>query len=114
MKKIHEALTEILPRIIELSEDIYCHPELGFKEFRSREKVTEALSQAGIPYKDVAYTGLTATLDSGRPGPGIGLIAEFDAVPTLGHPYANKDRLRGPHLRPLCPDRRDAEPVFSH
>ena len=67
MKKIHEALTEILPRIIELSEDIYCHPELGFKEFRSREKVTEALSQAGIPYKDVAYTGLTATLDSGRP-----------------------------------------------
>ena len=55
MKKIHEALTEILPRIIELSEDIYCHPELGFKEFRSREKVTEALSQAGIPYKDVAY-----------------------------------------------------------
>ena len=91
MKKIHEALTEILPRIIELSEDIYCHQELGFKEFRSREKVTEALSQAGIPYKDVAYTGLTATLDSGRPGPGIGLIAEFDAVPTLGHPYANKD-----------------------
>ena len=54
MKKVHEKLTEILPRIIELSEDIYCHPELGFKEFRSREKVTEALSQAGIPYKDVA------------------------------------------------------------
>ena len=42
MKKVHEKLTEILPRIIELSEDIYCHPELGFKEFRSREKVTEA------------------------------------------------------------------------
>ena len=56
MKKVHEKLTEILPRIIELSEDIYCHPELGFKEFRSREKVTEALSQAGIPDKDVAYT----------------------------------------------------------
>ena len=29
MKKVHEKLTEILPRIIELSEDIYCHPELG-------------------------------------------------------------------------------------
>ena len=61
MKKVHEKLTEILPRIIELSEDIYCHPELGFKEFRSREKVTEALSQAGIPYKDVAYTCLLYT-----------------------------------------------------
>ena len=55
MKKIHEALTEILPRIIELSEDIYCHPELGFKEFRSREKVTEALSQAYRTYGHVGF-----------------------------------------------------------
>lgn len=91
MKVIHEKLDEILPQIIEMSEDIYCHPELGFKEFRSREKVIARLDAAGIPHRDVAYTGLTACLDSGKPGPNIGLIAEFDAVPTLGHPYANKD-----------------------
>lgn len=90
MSTVHEKLNEIFPRIIALSEDIYQHPELGFKEFRSRGKVIEALDAAGIPHKDAAYTGLTACLDSGKPGPNIGLIAEFDAVPTLGHPFANE------------------------
>lgn len=90
MKRIHEKLNEILPRMIEMSEDIYRHPELGFKEFRSREKAIAALDAAGIPHQDVAYTGIRACLDSGKPGPNIGLIAEFDAVPTLGHPCANK------------------------
>lgn len=90
MAMIHETLNEVLPAMIELSEDIYRHPELGFKEFRSRSKVVEILEQAGIPYEDAAYTGLTACLDSRKPGPNIGLIAEFDAVPTLGHPCANE------------------------
>ena len=90
MKSVHEKLNEILPRMIEMSEDIYRHPELGFKEFRSRGKAIEALDKAGIPHQDAAYTGITACLDSGKPGPNIGLIAEFDAVPTLGHPYANE------------------------
>ena len=71
MKKVHEKLTEILPRIIELSEDIYCHPELGFKEFRSREKVTEALSQAGIrPIQDLRPRWI---LEDQAPGSGSSL-----------------------------------------
>lgn len=91
MKLIHEELDRVLPEIIAMSEDIYCHPELGFKEFKTREKVISILDKAGIPHKDAAYTGMTACIDSGKPGPNIGLIAEFDAVPTLGHPYASED-----------------------
>lgn len=91
MKQIHETLDQILPEIIAMSEDIYCHPELGFKEFRTRGKAIEALDKAGIPHEDVAYTGIRAVLDSGKPGPNIGLITEFDAVPTFGHPYASED-----------------------
>lgn len=91
MNLIHEELDRILPEIIAMSEDIYCHPELGFKEFKTREKVIAHLDEAGIPHRDVAYTGMTACIDSGKPGPNIGLIAEFDAVPTLGHPYAGED-----------------------
>lgn len=91
MKQVHETLDRILPEIIAMSEDIYRHPELGFKEFRTREKTIEALDKAGIPHEDVAYTGICAVLDSGKPGPNIGLITEFDAVPTFGHPYASED-----------------------
>ena len=43
MLDIHKILDEILPEMIELSEDIYRHPELGFKEFRSREQVIRFL-----------------------------------------------------------------------
>lgn len=90
MKNIHEALNEVLEPIIALSEDIYKHPELGFKEFRTREKVIEQLKKFDIPYEDVAYTGIIATIDSGKEGPVIGLICELDAVPTIGHPYASQ------------------------
>lgn len=82
-------LDKILPEMIELAEDIYRNPELGFREFKTREKVIEKLNKYGIEYKDVAYTGIIATIDSHKEGPHIGLIAEFDGVPTLGHPYAN-------------------------
>ena len=60
MTEIHGTLSELLPEIIRLSEDIYCHPELGFKEFESRRKVIQVLEKEGIPYQDAAYTGLTA------------------------------------------------------
>ena len=54
MKNIHEVLNEVIEPIIELSEDVYRHPELGFKEFRTREKVIEQLKKFEIPYEDAA------------------------------------------------------------
>ena len=90
--KIKNIFDEIVGRTIELAEDIYEHPELGYKEFRTAGKVKELLEKEGISYKDqVAYTGILATIDSGKPGPHIGLICELDGVPTLNHPYANKE-----------------------
>ena len=82
MKQVHETLDRILPEIIAMSEDIYRHPELGFKEFRTREKTIEALDKAGIPHEDVAYTGIRAVLDSGKPGPNIRMPARTAMPPT--------------------------------
>ena len=90
-------LDKILPEMIELAQDIYCHPELGFREFDTRKKVIAKLDKYHISYEDVAYTGIKATIDSGKKGPHIGLIAEFDAVPTLGHPYANEKQGNAAH-----------------
>ena len=39
MKQVRETLDRILPEIIAMSEDIYRHPEHGFKEFGTREQV---------------------------------------------------------------------------
>ena len=90
--KMRHIFNETIKQTIELAEDIYKHPELGYKEIRTASKVKEILEAEGIAYQDqVAYTGVLATIDSGKPGPHIGLICELDAVPTLNHPYRNKE-----------------------
>lgn len=89
MTEVHKALDDVLQSMISLSEDIYKNPELGYKEFKTRQKVIDVLQKAGIEYEDVAYTGIVAELNSNKKGPTVGLICELDAVPTLGHPYAN-------------------------
>lgn len=91
MTDIHDILDKQLESIINLCEDIYKHPELGYKEFNTRKKVIDVLEKACIPYRDCAYTGILSKIDSGKKGPHIALICELDAVPTLNHPYANKD-----------------------
>lgn len=91
MTDIHDILDKQLESIINLCEDIYKHPELGYKEFNTRKKVIDVLEKACIPYRDCAYTGILSEIDSGKEGPHIALICELDAVPTLNHPYANKD-----------------------
>lgn len=91
MTDIHGILDKQLESIINLCEDIYKHPELGYKEFNTRKKVIDVLEKACIPYRDCAYTGILSEIDSGKEGPHIALICELDAVPTLNHPYANKD-----------------------
>ncbi|PHV69713.1 peptidase M20 [Sporanaerobium hydrogeniformans] len=90
--KVKQIFDEIIKKTIELAEDIYRHPELGYKEIRTAGKVKEILEAEGIAYEDqVAYTGILSTLDSKKSGPHIGLICELDAVPTLNHPYANQE-----------------------
>lgn len=88
--KIQDLADKIIPAMIELSEDIYKNPELGYKEIRTSNKVMEFLDKYKISYKSqVAHTGIIATIDSNKKGPHIALICELDAVPTTDHPYSS-------------------------
>ncbi|MCH3915883.1 MAG: amidohydrolase [Spirochaetia bacterium] len=81
----------IVKKMIDFGEDVFRHPELGYREFRTSAKVKQLLDDEGIHWTEAAYTGLTAVIDGGFPGPEITLVCELDAVPTLGHPYAEKE-----------------------
>ena len=68
--------------------DLHAHPETAFQERRSASRLREALADAGF----VVTTGVagleTAFVARHRFGPGgprIALIAEYDALPKLGH-----------------------------
>lgn len=92
MSTFHDRLGEIMPRMIAFGEDLYHHPEIGYKEEYAHEKMRALLDASGIACRTVAKTGIKATLDSGREGPHIVLLAEFDGVPVPSHPEANREQ----------------------
>lgn len=77
-----------------LSRQLHAEPELGWQEHRSAQRVGECLAQAGFEVTR-PYLGLDTALHAVRPVGGssaadaspmrIGVIAEYDALPGLGH-----------------------------
>ncbi|MCR4804328.1 MAG: amidohydrolase, partial [Clostridia bacterium] len=71
-----------------LSDSIFSHPELGYEEFLSSQEHADVLRRYGFvvekPYMGLE-TGYRATFDSGRPGPRVCYMAEYDALPGVGH-----------------------------
>jgi amidohydrolase len=83
-----------LPRIRALRRDLHAHPELGFEEFETSEKVAVILAELpGFSVRrKVAVTGIVATLDAAKPGPCVALRADMDCLPITeetGLPYAS-------------------------
>ena len=86
--KAFEAIDMAREEIISFGKDILEHPELGFKEKRTSEKLEEALKKAGIQeISHHAVTGLKGWLKKGE-GPTTAVIGELDAVLSPEHPCA--------------------------
>ncbi|MBR4471400.1 MAG: amidohydrolase [Erysipelotrichaceae bacterium] len=86
MNKMDKDINELYS----LGDELFRHPELGYKEFTNKKILTDYLNSHGIKTEDLGFrTAFKATIGSGSPR--IGLIAELDAIPTLGHPFANKE-----------------------
>jgi hippurate hydrolase len=86
-------IAAIQEEMIALRHSIHAHPELGFEEFATSERVAECLTQWGFEVTTgVGKTGVVATLKNGE-GRSIGLRADMDALPiqeTTGLPYASR------------------------
>lgn len=67
--------------LIDLYRDFHAHPELGFEEFRSQEKVMNYLTELNLKPKKIASTGVVAELKGVKPGPTILLRTDMDAIP---------------------------------
>jgi|SRR5215469_661701 len=72
--------------LIALSERIHSHPETAWEEHRAAAWVAEALDAGGFDVT-ASYLGLeTALLATAGSGPfRVGICAEYDALPGLGH-----------------------------
>ncbi|MFD6438892.1 M20 family metallopeptidase [Peribacillus sp. NPDC060186] len=73
---------------IETSQKIHANPEIGNQEFFASDTLTKLLQDAGFEVtRDIAghKTGFIAKKTSAKKGPKIAFLAEYDALPGLGH-----------------------------
>ena len=85
---------EMSPALVEMRRDLHQHPELGFEERRTAQRMAEELADLRlVVHTGIGRTGVVAILDGGRPGPTIALRACLDALPiqeATGTPYASE------------------------
>ena len=87
-ESIARAVTAREAEITALGDGLFRTPELGFKEHKTRALLLDYLARQGLtPDREYAVTGFSVTLGHGKPH--IALLAELDAIPTLGHPQAD-------------------------
>lgn len=85
---IIETLEELREDFYEISTIIGENPELGHEEFKAATLLTEKLEQQGFRVTRGICglpTAFEAIAESGKPGPTIGIMSEYDALPEIGH-----------------------------
>lgn len=86
--KLKPNLDTFKDKLIEMSDYLYHHPELGSQEYQSMKLLVEFLEshdfevETGLVARETSFK---AVYDSNKPGPTIAFLAEYDALPGVGH-----------------------------
>ncbi len=87
----------ITSQLVNIQEDIHCHPELGFQEKRTASIVADYLQKLGLEVRTgIGGTGVLGILRGGLPGPVVAMRADMDALPITEEtnlPYASKQKV---------------------
>lgn len=87
-KTIRETINDYASQLQDIAAFIGAHPELGHEETLASAKLVDALEALGYRVERGTlglHTAFIAEYRSGKPGPIIALLAEYDALPELGH-----------------------------
>lgn len=81
-------LNGVQQELHEMNDHLYRNPELGDEEFESMKLLVDYLAkhdfeiETGIVNRPTAFR---AEFKSGKPGPTVAYLAEYDALPGIGH-----------------------------
>lgn len=65
-----------------IRRDLHAHPEIGFEEHRTADRVAELLESWGVTvHRAIGTTGVVGVINGVKPGRTIGLRADMDALP---------------------------------
>ena len=85
-RRVCEAVDAMQPDLLRLSRAIHAKPELAFEEHAAQQLCVDAVRKAGLEVLPGAY-GLETAFASefGPPGACVAVLAEYDALPDIGH-----------------------------
>jgi amidohydrolase len=86
LDRAERAVGSAADELLALSHDLHAHPEEGYAEHRSVRAVADVLARHGLGAEVGVHglaTALRATVGSG--GPTVAVLAEYDALPGIGH-----------------------------
>ncbi len=87
-EQIAGAIDEHGPGIINVSDQIHKHPEIGYAERFASQLLADQLRKEGFAVEKPLgglETAFRATKRGKGPGPTVAVLAEYDALPNLGH-----------------------------
>jgi amidohydrolase len=86
--RVCSVIDKITPEIAGLSAAIHSHPETAGNEHTACQLQADLLRRHGFQvetgYLEIP-TAFRATYESGKPGPNLAFLSEYDALPELGH-----------------------------
>ena len=87
-RQIISRIDELKDQLITISHDIHSNPELAFQEHFACSTLTDAAKLHGIEMESGVYdlaTAFEGMIQGKSAGPSVAIIAEYDALPKLGH-----------------------------
>lgn len=87
-RQVETCIDRCSGELTELADTIWNNPEYNFKEYKACRSITGLLEKHGFDVERGTggiETAFHAFCDSGKPGPHIAFLAEYDAVPGMGH-----------------------------
>ncbi|MCZ6887828.1 MAG: M20 family peptidase, partial [Gammaproteobacteria bacterium] len=87
-KDIVAFVDSIAEDLLEVSHEIHAHPELAFEEHQAAAVLTSAIERFDLPVERGSYgleTAFEAKFETAAPGPSVAVLAEYDALPGIGH-----------------------------
>lgn len=85
-ERIAEEVRRLHSTLVEISHDLHAHPEVRFEEHRSAALLAEQLDEHGFAVeRGVAGLPTAFVARYGQGEPRVGILAEYDALPKIGH-----------------------------
>ncbi|MCL6648941.1 MAG: amidohydrolase [Chloroflexi bacterium] len=82
------ALTQAWDELVATSLEIHAHPELNYEEYHAAALLADLLERHGFAVErggGGVATAFRAVVEGAGPGPTIAYLAEYDALPEIGH-----------------------------